>query len=155
MLEMLIKVMVGKGVGVHDEMEGGYKSWSKDAKHRREAKAYNIFRDVWSDRNGPLPWRLTKEEIKLLDKRCKRTVWPHYMDRVYYDKCSFWLKPGRMWKTRRKVRYVCLFLYDNQPKSYSIISGNDLALLATDAATGLVTCAAHCNQFICVGTTSA
>ena len=62
-----------------------------------------VFRDIWPDRNGPLPWRLTQDEIKMLDKRMKKVVWPHYIDRLHYEGCSFWIKPGRMWKTRRKV----------------------------------------------------
>ena len=65
-----------------------------------------MFRDVWPDRRGPLPWRLSQANIKELDRRASRTVWPHYFDPLYYDGCSFWLKPGRLWKTRRKVRVV-------------------------------------------------
>ena len=66
---MILKVIVGKGLGVKDDMEGGYKSWGKDEKHRREAELMGIFRDIWIDRRGPLPWRLTKEELKELERR--------------------------------------------------------------------------------------
>ena len=103
--EMLIKCMIGKGLGVVDDMMGGY-SWSKDATHRREAQALGVFRDIWPDRNGPLPWRLTPDQLRLLDKRMQRVVWPHYMDPLYYDGCSFWVKPGRLWKARRKVNIL-------------------------------------------------
>jgi hypothetical protein len=155
-LEMVVKVMVGKGLGVYEKMEGGYRSWSKDTSHRREAKVLGIFSNIWPERaaagaasassaagvasassaagaasassaagaasassaagaasassagaGGSLPWRLTKEEIKILDKRMGRIVWPRYIDCLYYDGCSFWVKPGRMWKTRRKVVYAC------------------------------------------------
>ena len=121
-LEMLVKVMVGKGLGVYEEMEGGYRSWSKDTSHRREAKVLGIFSNIYPERaaagaasassaagaaSASLPWRLTKEEIKILDKRMGRIVWPRYIDCLYYDGCSFWVKPGRMWKTRRKVVYAC------------------------------------------------
>ena len=102
MVEMLIKVMVGKGIN-KDTDEGGYKSWSRDAQHRREAEVLNIFRDIWPDRNGPLPWRLSPEQIKILDERMENIIWPRYIDRLHYDGCSFWIKPGRIWKTRRKV----------------------------------------------------
>ena len=100
--EMLLKCLIGNGLGVMEDLQGGYK-WSKDATHRAEAKSLGIFRDIWPDRGGPLPWRLTKEQIRQLDDRMKRTVWPHHMDRMFYDGCSFWVKPGRIWKTRRKV----------------------------------------------------
>ena len=121
-LEMVVKVMVGKGLGVYEEMEGGYRSWSKDTSHRREAKVLGIFSNIHPERaaagaasassaagaaSASLPWRLTKEEIKILDKRMGRIVWPRYIDCLYYDGCSFWVKPGRMWKTRRKVVYTC------------------------------------------------
>lgn len=102
--------MVGKGLSTRDDMEGGYKSWSKDATHRREAKVLGIFRDIWPDRNGPLPWRLTKEQLKVLDERMKKTVWPHYLDPLFYEGCSFWVKPGRLWKSRRKSMLLCFLL---------------------------------------------
>lgn len=103
--EMLLKVMIGKGLGVHDDLQGGYK-WDKDAVHRRESQALNVFRDIWPDRNGPLPWRITRPQLKRLNQRMSRIVWPHYMDRLFYDGCSFWIKPGRIWKTKRKVRLL-------------------------------------------------
>ena len=101
--EMLVKVMIGKGLGLHEDNDGGYKCWSKDPTHRREAQALGVFRDTWADRDGALPWRLSKEELKLLNKRMQCILWPHYVDRLYYEGCSFWVKPGRLWKSRRKV----------------------------------------------------
>ena len=109
MLDMLIRVMVGKGTNVDDD-DGGYKSWSKDGTHRREAQVLGVFRDIWPDRNGPLPWRLTPEQVKMLDERMSNVICPHYIDRLHYEGCSFWIKPGRMWKTRRKVYHVCHYL---------------------------------------------
>ncbi len=97
---MVLKVMIGRGI---DGGEGGWKSWSKDASHRADSKRRGIFRDIWTDRDGPLPWRLTAEELKLLDERLGDVVWPHYVDRMHYDGCSFWKKPSRLWKTNRKV----------------------------------------------------
>lgn len=99
-VEMLLKVLVGKGVST---TEGGYTSWSKDAAHRREAQVLGVFREIWPDKNGPLPWRLTQDQIKMLDQRMGSIIWPSYIDRLHYDGCSFWIKPGRMWKAKRKV----------------------------------------------------
>ena len=99
-VEMLLKVMIGKGI---DSGDGGWSGWNKDDKHRAESQRRNIFRDVWPDRDRPLPWRLTPEEIKMLDERMGRVTWPHYVDRQYYEGCSFWIKPSRLWKTQRKV----------------------------------------------------
>ena len=70
-LEMLLKVMIGKGI---DPGDGGWKSWSKDDKHRAGSQKRGIFRDIWPDRNGPLPWRLTPEEIAMLDERMGRVT---------------------------------------------------------------------------------
>ena len=98
--------MVGKGLGVHDDVEGNYKGWSSDEKHRRESQVLGVFRDIWPDRGGDLPWRLTQAELKELDERMKNIVWPHYIDRLYYDRCSFWVKASRMWKTARKVVFL-------------------------------------------------
>ena len=106
---MLVKVLVGKGLTTHEKVEGGYQAWgSKDNTHRREAQALNVFSHVWPENGRPLPWRLTKAQLKQLDARMKNIVWPRYVDRLYYDGCSFWVKPGRMWKTCRKV-YVSVF----------------------------------------------
>ena len=100
LVEMLLKVMIGKGI---DTGEGGYKSWSKDSSHRAQAKKRNVHREIWPDINGPLPWRLTPEEVQSLDQRMGRVSWPRYVDRMHYEGCSFWKKPGRLWKTQRKV----------------------------------------------------
>lgn len=100
LVEMLLKVMIGKGI---DRGNGGYKSWSNDRTHRVQSQQRDIFRDIWPDRNGNLPWRLTAAELAELEERMRRVTWPHYVDRHYYEGCSFWRKPGRLWKTQRKV----------------------------------------------------
>ena len=104
---MVLKIMIGRGI---DPGDGGYKKWShsKDAAHRAESQDRGIFRDIWPDRNGPLPWRLTKEQVTMLDERMGHVVWPHYVDRMHYGGCSYWAKPGRLWKTHRKV--TCLIV---------------------------------------------
>lgn len=112
--DMFLKLIVGRGVGVHDEgSEGGYRNWNKDVTHRREAQHKGIFRDIWTNPNGRLPWRLTQDEVRLLDRRTASTLWPHYVDRLHYEGCSFWIKPGRLWKTCRKI-VLLLFLLCSQ-----------------------------------------
>ena len=87
----------------------GYK-WAKDQKHREQCKRLGIFENVWPENAGPLPWRLTKTQRLLLDKRLKQTSWPHYMEPLYYRGASFWKCPGRMWKARRKFRLLFYIL---------------------------------------------
>ena len=63
-----------------------------------------IFKGVWQgDAKGPLKWRLTKEQVELLDERMGRVCWPHHVDRINYRGCSFWAKRSRLWKTHRKI----------------------------------------------------
>jgi len=95
---MILKLMVGY---VYDA--GCFSSWGKkkDDKHRADFERYGLYENLWRD--TPLPWRLTTEERKFLDERMKETVWPHYTDRLAYRGHSFWSKPNRLWKTRRKL----------------------------------------------------
>ena len=63
-VEMGLKCLVGKQAG-----SAFYNSWGCDAKHRREAEILGIFRSIWAVNGGPLPWRLTTPQRKLLDAR--------------------------------------------------------------------------------------
>ena len=63
-LEMVLKCLVGKLSG-----SAFYKSWNYDGKHRREAEIMGIFEAIWPANNGPLPWRLTTAQRKMLDAR--------------------------------------------------------------------------------------
>ena len=107
---MTLKILVGKG------SEGVYKFWNPgaDFNHRVECEARRIHKSIWlhedPDDDNPLPWRLTREEIKMLDKRMASVMWPHYMDRMYYNGASFWVKPNRIWKMIRKVRLLYYIL---------------------------------------------
>ena len=103
--EMIVKCLVGNG-----ESGTSYSSWSKDAKHRVQAEILGIFESIWPGNDGPLPWRLTRENIRFLDERMSRVVWPHYVERLYYKGFSFWRKPSRMWKARRKYRLLYFML---------------------------------------------
>ena len=103
--EMVVKCLVGKG-----ESDTSYSSWNKDGKHRAQAQMLGIFESIWPGNDGPLPWRLTRKQILFLDERMSRVVWPHYVERLYYKGFSFWRKPSRMWKARRKYRLLYFML---------------------------------------------
>lgn len=78
--EMIMKCLVGKGPS-----DTSYANWNKDTLHRRQAQVRGIFENIWSGNDGPLPWRLTTAQRRLLDERMKNIVWPHYMERLCYD----------------------------------------------------------------------
>ena len=46
----------------------------------------------------------------MLDQRTANIAWPHYVEPLYYRGASFWRKPNRMWKCRRKYRLLLFFL---------------------------------------------
>ena len=100
----LVRLVIGKTGNAAD----GYSGWSKDAKHRQDCQRLGIFQEVWD--GGRLPWRLTKRERLMLDKRASNISWPHYIEPLYYRGASFWRKPNRMWKCRRKYRLLLFFL---------------------------------------------
>ena len=104
-LEMLLKVLVGKVSGT-----GFYGGWSYDNKHRQEAKVLGIFESIWPCNNGPLPWRITGAQRKLLDERMGKLIWPQHIEKLYYSGASFWSKPDRIWKARRKIRLLYFIL---------------------------------------------
>ena len=99
---MLLKCLVGS-----NSSHGMYKSWKKDDKHRMECAVFGIFQEVVD--GGPLPWRLTKEDLKTVNKRICSMWWPHYMDKLCSDGYSFFIKSNRAWKCRN-VTYVFLVL---------------------------------------------
>ena len=37
-------------------------------------------------------------------------IWPQYIEKLYYKGASFWTKPDRMWKARRKIRLLYYIL---------------------------------------------
>ena len=76
---MFVKCLIGKGPS-----DTSYYSWSKDAKHRKQAKDLGVFEEIWPGNDGPLPWRLTKDQRDFLDDRMSRVVWPHYVERLFY-----------------------------------------------------------------------
>lgn len=104
---MLLKVLVGQGA------HGMYATWnSKDSdnKHREYCRVHNIFPDV-HDVDNPLPWRLTRAQLDVVDDRVKSMWWPHYMDVLHKDGYSFWKKSCTMWKSRHKLTILMVFLF--------------------------------------------
>ena len=107
-IKLLCEMTLKGVVGAHSS-QGMYKSWAtkrKDAKHREDCKAYNIFSDFHSN-DAPPPWRLSKEELRLCDRRVLSIWWPHKMDPPCYGGQSFWFCSDRIWKAKHKA-YVFL-----------------------------------------------
>ena len=96
--EMLLRVFVGSG-------EGLYGGWGgKDEQHRRECRVFGVFKDFVA---GALPpWRLTRSQRRLMDRRVKSVWWTHYSDKLAYKGYSFWMKTDRIWKAKHKI--LCL-----------------------------------------------
>ena len=97
--DMLLKILVGKG------RHGMYANWTvkHDYKHRLHCEVHNIFPDVHDENNPSLPWRLTREDVKNLDRRVRNMCWPHYVDALCRRGFSFWTKSNRMWKCSHKA----------------------------------------------------
>lgn len=96
---MLLKVMVGQG------RNGFYNSWNSknsDQKHRLYCRLHDIFPEV-HDADSPFPWRLTREEVTVLDNRVKDMWWPHYLDIPCGSGGSFWTNPSCAWKCKHKA----------------------------------------------------
>ncbi len=105
-VEMLLKTLVGKVAN-----GGFYASWHYDDKHRTENQILGIFKPTWkTGENRPLPWRLTRDQRELLDARVSTLIWPQKVEKLYYNGASFWKKPNRMWKTKRKVNLLYYIL---------------------------------------------
>lgn len=102
---MFLKVIVGKGRG-----EGFYAGWNRDRVHRMEAETLGVYPEIWIGSGGPLRYRLTSEQLTLLDDRMGKLIWPHYVERLHYNGCSFWIKTNRIWKARRKIRLLYYIL---------------------------------------------
>ena len=102
----IVRLLIGKT----NSGEDGYSGWSKDKNHRKHAEKLGIFENIWTANGGSFHWRLSKDERNVLDVRTSKIVWPHYIEPLYYRGVSFWKKPSRMWKSRRKYRLLLFFL---------------------------------------------
>ena len=101
--EMVLKGLVGYG------KHGMYKSWKKDSRHREECIAFDMFPEV-HDGDNPLPWRLTLEELKIINERVCKMWWPHYTHKLAKRGTSFFVKSCRCWKSRDKVEILVVLL---------------------------------------------
>ena len=95
-------------VGNHSS-HGMYKGWDYDVKHREECEVNGIFPQVW-DLEGSLPWRLTREQVQMLDERVRRMWWPHYRDKLHSKGFSFWKKTKNCWKSKHKLTILLVLL---------------------------------------------
>ena len=102
----IVRLLIGKTSSGED----GYSGWGKDASHRKQSETLGIFENTWTANGGPFHWRLSKDERQALDVRTSKIVWPHYIEPLYYRGASFWKKPSRMWKSRRKYRLLLFVL---------------------------------------------
>jgi len=93
---MILKCLVGRG------SDGFYKGWgTRDDVHRADCNEFGIFNDFVE---GALPpWRLTRAQVNLMDRRVKSMWWPHYTDKVAFRGYSFWKKTDKMWKAKHKL----------------------------------------------------
>ena len=102
-----------KGVVGGRSNEGMYKAWSskrKDAKHRADCKAYNIFRAFHSSPDSSPPWRLSRDELRICDLRVRSMWWPSYMDPLAHHNHSFWTHSDRIWKACHKAYAVLVII---------------------------------------------
>jgi len=112
-VDRVLCCMVGPGTC------GMYKAWAsnqRDRQHREDCRIYGIFHEV-HDGTNRLPWRLTKLEVKVLDKMVRLIWWPHYVEKVCNKTASFWTKPNLMWKAKHKS-YILMVLLPTLLEGY-------------------------------------
>lgn len=87
---MLRKLLLGTG-DVHDRM------------NRAECELLNVFPDTWLGSDGVLHWRLSDEDVKLVDARVRTLVYPHSCVRVGTLHRSFWTDSQCAWKMKERM----------------------------------------------------
>lgn len=107
--KMLLKVIVGKG------RFGMYESWKRDEEHREFCRVMGVFPEVVA--GGDLPWRLSAEEVSVVDARVGRIWWTHYMDPLCWGGYSFFKKSDRMYKSRHRS-FILLVLLATMLRGY-------------------------------------
>ena len=102
--DMLLKGLVGVG------RRGMYQYWSKDAAHRDDCEAYGVF-PQFHEGGEPPPWRLSPDDVEVLNRRVLSMWWPHYLD-VLISKGgdSFWTDPSAAWKCKNKYFILLVLL---------------------------------------------
>ena len=99
-----LKTIVGY---VHDG--GMYDSWKQDPRHRFECAVLGTFPEV-TDTDNPLPWRLTRDELSIVNERVCNMWWPHHTHRLAKNGESFFIKSKRCWKSRDKMTIFMVIL---------------------------------------------
>ena len=103
---MILLCLVGKG------SDTKYKDWGskkRDSQHRDDCEAYDIFEDV-HDGTTRFPWRLSKDDVKEQDRIVRSMWWPHYVDKLYKGRHSFWTHTDRMKKSIHKYYILTVLL---------------------------------------------
>ena len=102
--DMMLKALVGHA------KEGMYKAWTKkkDDEHRHDCSVYEIFPDFVH--GAPPPWRLSKADVELCDKRVQSMWSPAGVDKLSRDGHSFWTFPDVMWKCKNKHNILLVLL---------------------------------------------
>ena len=87
---MLATILVGNNKGVSGTL---YQSWNTltDQRHRIESEILNVFPSIWENAVR-LPWRLTPDELQIVDRRVRRIVYPHHCETVGTCDASFWTR---------------------------------------------------------------
>lgn len=103
----LVTVQVGRG------SRGKFKEWNarKDRIHRAESELLQVFPGSWLCHDNPtLPWRLTPDELAVVDARVRRVVYPHHCETVGTTRMSFWRDTALTWKMSQKLLAFLLFM---------------------------------------------
>jgi len=87
-----------------------YKPWKYDGRHRAECRILGRFPEVADSATHPFPWRLTREQVSIVDKRVRDMWWPHHTHRLWKRGASFFVKSSRCWKARDKMTIFMVLL---------------------------------------------
>ena len=104
MLANLFKNFVSLQVG-HGP-RGKYKDWDtrRDNIHRAESEIYNVFPQTWMEHDEVnLPWRLSKEDVQVVDARVRSIVYPHHCETVGTTEMSFYRDTVCAWKMSQRL----------------------------------------------------
>lgn len=155
LVEMFLKCIVGKVAG-----SAFYNSWCYDIKHRREAQMMGIFRQIWPDTNGPLPWRLTTQQRKLLDTRMVRpnpiplTTYSSHMHTYMHPNPNpnYIIGHADVASIHRKTMLQRCFLLDEAGPHVEGTSQDSTAVLySPDAVARPITRRSTRTQYFCMG----
>ena len=92
--------------------DGIYLKWrqkKRDIQHREDCEVYDIFEEV-HDGTTSFPWRLSKDDVNMLDQIVRSMWWPHYVDILHWEGHSFWTHSDRMWKSVHKYFILMVIL---------------------------------------------